>query len=176
VDVFTKRDVKSAEKNFTDANVGLADVSIDPSYRVHITREQFQSSEFMQKAREVYDSLPKNSKLLAFARDFAVSTDTPKGNIWKSASTPAVIHPEEYITYGIHAHLQPIFEKTDATLIGLLAAAAIQLLQGKDVKVWIPEYTYYNGMFLRHGDEISGKLPTTADQLREWNPAEIRWR
>lgn len=130
-----------------------------PSYQVSFTREQLQSSKFMEDAKQVYDTLPKNNKLLAFARDFTVT-----------------IHPEEYINYGIHAHLQPIFEKTDATLVGLIAAVIIQLLQGKDVKAWLPEHTYYNGIFLRHGDEISGKLPNSVAQLREWNPTEIRWR
>jgi hypothetical protein len=141
VDVFTKRDGE------------------EPSYRVSFTREQIQSSKFMDDAKQVYDSLPKNSKLLAFARDFT-----------------ATIHPEEYINYSIHAQLQPIFEKTDATFVGLIAAVIIQLLQGKDIKSWLPEHTYYNGIFLRHGDEISGKLPTSVAQLREWNPTEIHWR
>jgi len=200
-ELFSKRDVKNAVKDLTEEQ-DLSDLTVEPSWSVIVT--DVQSSDVMQYARGIYDGLPKTSKLQAFASDFQHLSTKGKKSTWGFAnndddadnishtddhmndnaednrkdkrSGKNVIHPEEYIQYAIYAYLEPMYKKTDAVIVKLMAEVGMQLLDGKKIDSWFPDEMMYNGTFLRHGSEISGKLPNTIKQLRNWNPTDMQWR
>jgi hypothetical protein len=162
-DGYTTKDVKSAmnavAKGEDDAIADFTNLEIAPSWTVRVTN--FTSSDFMAKAREIYDGLPVASKLRAFASDFQLVSSAKGKSVWgvpvtqeakadaktgekvkttdttpdapdtKSAYQP--IHTEEYISYGIHAHLEPLYKKTDALVVHILVA------RGHRVQWYVPE-------------------------------------
>jgi hypothetical protein len=143
------------------------------------TLDDFRSSEFMQTASDAYNEMPEKSKMHMFSTDLVPG----KKNIWNvrrvREDTLQKLHPDQYLEYGIYAHLNPILNATNPTIMRLLAEVVVQLVAMKGdveaLKDWFPSGIVYNGVFVRSGPCTSGKLPS-GKQLAKWNPTEMSWR
>jgi hypothetical protein len=160
---------------------------------VEIIVDNFRSSDFMQNAAKVFSELPKKSKMRSFASELVPGKKKGQWNVQTSSVSSApgkpdnesgmpelqTLHPDQYLEYGIYAHLEPVLATTNAMVARLIAEIAIQLVKAKGdrnaLASWFPEGVVYNGVFMRSGPHTCGKLPSGVKQLVKWNPTDMQW-
>lgn len=182
-------------KKLTRAEVSVSNDSDSVTVRVYgknteeptveVVIDDFKSADFMQNAATVFSDLSEKNKMRNFASELVSGKKKGQWNVQTSKNRDSdaelkTLHPDQYLEYGIYAHLEPVMVATNAMIMRLLAEVAVQLVKAKGdrdvLATWFPEGVVYNGLFMRNGPHTCGKLPSGAKQLGKWNPMDMQWR